>query len=407
MATIRNVYRQQVLLETRAGMRVLLLPAWYLPEGGQFVRHQAIALREQGVDVRILANVTLGWHKYKWQAFNVASYPLTPFFTEEDGIQVLRSYTRPVPKATVLNIRLWTRRTLRMYDAYVQRYGHPDLIHAHSATWAAYAAALIKQKYGTPYVLTEHRGMFGCRSDYAREFFRKEFEPFFRIGFSSASCIIPVSDQLIPTIRTYCDRDVPFRVISNMVDTDYFCPLPRTRASQTVEFVSVNGFYREKGYDILLPAWDLLCDRRKDVHLTIVGENFDRPDFRVMWSSCRHQESVTFTGELTRDGVRENLRKADAFVISSRVEAEPVAVLEAMATGLPVVASDVVPEYEMPSSCGIRVPVEDPVALADALDSMADSFGRYDSAAIRNHTIAIASRRNVTAQLIDVYGPLR
>lgn len=384
-------------------MRVLLLPAWYLPEGGQFVRHQALALREQGVDAHILANVTLGWHKYRWRGLDFASYPLVPFFTEEDGIPLLRSFTRPVPKATVLNIRLWTLRTLRMYDMYVRRYGHPDLIHAHSATWAAYAAALIKRRYGTPYVLTEHRGMFGCRCEYARRFFRKEFEPFFRAGFSSASCIIPVSDQLIPKIRTYCDRDVPFRVISNMVDTDFFRPAGRRQWRETVRFVSVNGFYREKGYDILLPAWDLLCDRRKDVRLTVVGENFDTPAFQALWASCRHKDTVTFTGELTRDGVRDRLQEADAFVISSRVEAEPVAVLEAMAAGLPVVASDVVSEYETPTSSGIRVPVEDPAALAAALDRMADTAAQYDSAAIRSHTIRIASRQNVTAQLMDVY----
>ena len=392
-------------------MRVLLLPSWYLPEGGQFVRHQALALCEQGVDVHILANVSLGWRKYGRKVLDFATYPLAPFFTEEDGIPVLRSFTRPIPRATVFNIGLWARRTVRMYDMYVRRFGHPDLIHVHSATWAAYAAALIKQKYGIPYVLTEHRGMFGCRSDYARSFFRKEYEPFFRAGFSSADCIIPVSDQQIGKIKSYCERDVPFRVIGNIVDTDFFCPSalksegvanPHSR-NQPVQFVSVNGFYREKGYDILLPAWDKLCDRRKDVHLTIVGENFDVPEFQQIWSACRHKETVTFTGEVNREGVREQLGKADAFVISSRVEAEPVAVLEAMAMGLPVVASEVVPEYEMPSLCGMRVPVENHDALADALNRMADSFERYDATAIRNHTIEIASKQNVTKQLVYVY----
>ena len=384
-------------------MRVLLLPGWYLPEGGQFVRHQALALREQGVDVHILANVTLGWHKYKWKEFDFAAYPLFPFFTEEDGIPVLRSFTRPIPRATVLNIRLWARRTLRMYDMYVRRFGQPDLIHAHSATWAAYAAALIRKKYGIPYVLTEHRGMFGCKSDYSAGFFRTEFESFFREGFSSADCIIPVSDQLIPKIKTYCDHEVPFCVISNMVDTDFFCPSLRMKENDTVEFVSVNGFYHEKGYDILLSAWDMLCDRRKDVRLIIVGENFDTSDFKRLWDSCRHKHTITFTGELSREGVRNNLQRADAFVISSRVEAEPVAVLEAMAMGLPVVASEVVPEYELPVFCGIRVPVENPIAFADALDKMADSFRQYDSHSIRSHTVRIASKANVTAQLMDVY----
>ncbi len=385
-------------------MNVLLLPAWYLPEGGQFVRHQALALRENGVDVSILANVTLGWHKYKWKALDLRTYPILPFFTEEDGLPIMRCYTRSIPKATVLNIRLWAHRTVQMYDEYVRRLGHPDLIHAHSATWAAYAAALIKRKYGVPYVVTEHRGMFGCRSSYARAFFRPGFDPFFRIGFSSADCIIPVSDQQIAKIQSYCDSDVPIRVISNIVDTDFFTPAAETtNKAPNIHFVSVNGFYHEKGYDILLPAWDRLCDRRQDVHLTIVGENFNSPDFQAIWASCRHKDAVSFTGELNREGVRDHLQRADAFVISSRVEAEPVAVLEAMAMGKPVVASDVVPEYEMPDSCGIRFPVEDSVALAEALNRMADTFHRYAPDAIRSHAIAIASKQNVTKQLMDLY----
>ena len=101
--------------------------------------------------------------------------------------------------------------------------------------------------------------------------------------------------------------------------------------------------------------------------------------------------------------MRDHLQRADAFVISSRVEAEPVAVLEAMAMGKPVVASDVVPEYEMPDSCGIRFPVEDSVALAEALNRMADTFHRYAPDAIRSHAIAIASKQNVTKQLMDLY----
>jgi glycosyltransferase involved in cell wall biosynthesis len=74
-----------------------------------------------------------------------------------------------------------------------------------------------------------------------------------------------------------------------------------------------------------------------------------------------------------------------------------------MAMGLPIVASDVVPEYEMPSSYGMRVPVENSDALADALCRMADTYGQYDATAIRNHAISIASKQSVIGQLIDLY----
>ena len=143
-------------------MRVLELPSWYIPYGGHFVRHQALALREQGMEVHILANNMLSWRREKSELFNLKKHPLHAFFTEEEGFLVLRNYFRPIPTAKVLNIHLWARRTVQLYEMYVARYGHPNIIHVHSSTWGAYAASLIKKKWGIPYVVTEHRGMFSC-----------------------------------------------------------------------------------------------------------------------------------------------------------------------------------------------------------------------------------------------------
>ena len=383
-------------------MRVLELPSWYLPQGGHFVRHQALALREQGIEVAILANVTMPWGEYIRHAFD-GRYPIRPFFTEEEGIPLLRHYFRAVPKCEMPNIRLWAKQTARLYDLYVSRYGHPDIIHVHSSTWGAYAASLIKKKWGTPYVVTEHRGMFGCRCQMAREFFVPAYDPFFREGFSNADYIIPVGDLLIPKIREYLTRDVPIKVVSNIVDTDFFVPGTDPKPHAPFRWISVNGYYPVKGYDILLPAFDSVCDSGADVTLTLVGENFEQAGFQNILAHCRHKDKIRFTGELNREGVLHELQKADAFVMSSRVEAQPVAILEALSCGLPIAGTEVIPAYSLPENLGLRVPVEDVDALANAMQHVLQNYGRFDGSQAHLHTRLIAHKEVVSKQLIEIY----
>lgn len=389
-------------MEKNAGISVLELPSWYLPQGGQFVRHQSMALREQGVEVAILANVTMPWRAYLTNALN-GRYPLRPFWTEEDGIPVLRHYFRPIPKCELPNIHLWARQTARLYERYTERFGHPDIIHVHSTTWGAYAAALIKKKWGTPYVVTEHRGMYSCKCRLAREFFKEDYLPFLREGLSNADCLIPVGELLIPKMRELLTREVPIRVISNIVDSDFFVPGTESKPHRPFRWISVNGYYPVKGYDTMLPAFDRLCDQGADVSLTLVGENFGQAAFQALLHQCRHRERIRFTGELTREGVRQELQAADAFVMSSRVEAQPVAILEALSCGLPVAGTEVIPPYTMPEPLGIRVPVEQPEALAQAMQQVMDRYTDYHAEDAHAHVVRIAHRQTVAKQLIEVY----
>ena len=394
-------------METRKSMRVLELPSWYLPHGGQFVLHQTLALREQGIDVHILANVALAYRKDSWSMFNVARFPLRPYFTEEFGIPMLRNYMRTIPKATVYNIRRWVHATASLYEMYISRYGHPDIIHVHSSTWGAYAASLIKKKWGTPYVVTEHRGMFGCKCQLARDFFVPEFDIFFKEGFSNADCIIPVGDSLIPKIQSYLSRHVPIQVVSNIVDTDFFVPSKAIKPRKPFRWISVNGYRPVKGYDILLPAFDMLCDNNPDVNLTLVGEDFEKKACQQMLSRCRNKDRIRFTGELNREGVLHELQEADAFVMSSRVEAQPVAILEALSCGLPVAGTEVIPSYVLPETFGLRVPVERPDLLAAGMKEVMQTYSSYSSDKAHKHAVRIANKENVCEQLIKIYTEVR
>lgn len=383
-------------------MRILQLPSWYLPEGGQFCLDQSLALQEQGLEIHILANVVLPWRRYKLSVFR---YPIRPFFTEENGITMYRYYSWRYPFVDKLNIEKWTKKTVDLFGEYEEKYGLPDIIHVHSSMWGGYAAALIKEKYGVPYVITEHRGIFGVKTKYAKQKFRKSYKPYLIKAFSDADYIIPVSYQLISKISEYLNKNVPIKPVSNILDTSYFYPIERKKINQddTFTFVSVNGFIPVKGYEYLLPAFDKVCKKKSNVCLRIVGENFEKKSFQKLLRKSKNLHKISFAGELNREGVREELWKADAFVIASIVESQSVATIEAMSTGLPVVGTEVIPEDMLTEVSGYRVPVENVSKLADGMLKMVDNRNNFEDYKIVEHIKLIVDKEKVTTQLIEIY----
>jgi glycosyltransferase involved in cell wall biosynthesis len=101
---------------------------------------------------------------------------------------------------------------------------------------------------------------------------------------------------------------------------------------------------------------------------------------------------VHFPGRLSPDEVRERLLRADVFVLASAWEGMPGSALEAMAVGLPVVATDVTGTNEVVvhGETGLLVPPDDPVALATALATMLTDAGLCRS-------LGAAARRRVAA----------
>lgn len=150
----------------------------------------------------------------------------------------------------------------------------------------------------------------------------------------------------------------------------------RTRAALGVDdskFVClyVGRLEAVKGLHTLLDAAARLAESdRRTMRVFLAGNGSERA---ALESQCRSQNlaaTVTFLGE--RSDVQELLNMADAFVMTSRTEGLPMALIEAMAAGLPCVATAVggIPAV-LADDAGILVPPEDPVAVAEALTRLA------------------------------------
>lgn len=170
-------------------------------------------------------------------------------------------------------------------------------------------------------------------------------------------------------------------VIPNGVDTEAFRP-SRDRSlraelglsDETVLVGAIGNVRAPKAYDVLLRAARIAIDRSRRLHFVIAGD-CDNDLGRQLERLSRDlgvERYVTFLG--LRADVARILNNLDVFVLSSRTEGFSIACIEAMACGVPVVATrSGGPEEILVDGTGILVPVDDPQAIADALERVTTS----------------------------------
>jgi glycosyltransferase involved in cell wall biosynthesis len=206
----------------------------------------------------------------------------------------------------------------------------------------------------------------------------------------------------------------PVRVVPNFVDTDLFRPATdEQRSDEVTQVVFVGTVGRRKGVPTLL---DAVARVDSTVHLTVVGGAGEEPEVVHRSILAEAQDLVdagvvTFTGELDRDAARAQLERSDLFVLPSTGEGMPMALLEAMACGLPSIVSDSGAMGAMVTSAdaGMVVPVGDAAALASALDAAAGdpAWRRAAGAGARSWVERTHGRRVGVRELDGLYRSVR
>jgi glycosyltransferase involved in cell wall biosynthesis len=159
-----------------------------------------------------------------------------------------------------------------------------------------------------------------------------------------------------------------------------------------------------KGLDVLMDAWEIVCRERpgRELRLAMLGDGQDASALRQRIEALRAR-NVHWIEEFVSDRrfIRTFLATGDVYVFPSRIEGQPIAPVEAMAAGLPVVAAGASGVREIfergESSGGVVVPVDDVAALAAALGRVLDDGGLRSS-------MASAAKKRAEAFASEVVG---
>jgi len=292
----------------------------------------------------------------------------------EDCIRTLRLRYRksPIPKATYF-VYLWG-----MFAA-LRKLLHegwrPDVIHAHVYS-AGVPAVLLGRRYGIPVVISEH--FSGFRWGFVRGLKRWKA----KFAFERASLVCPVSEALKEHIEAYGIR-ARFQVVPNVVDTSLFCPSAEVAQSGNggkKRILLVALLDPKKGVPYLLEALARIKEKRDDLIFDIVGDGPNRAEYEKLANEERGlADIVRFHGMKSKQEVAEFMKRCDFFVLPSLFETFGVVLIEALACGKPVIATDSGgPNEIITEEVGMLVPPGDSEALAQAIDFMLDHHQEYD-----------------------------
>jgi L-malate glycosyltransferase len=384
-------------------MHILIIPSWYNtpaePIRGSFFRDQALALQKAGHRVGLLVPPaklrSLHGLAEVRRNFRRANTAIT---VEDDGRMAV--YRMPW-WGWWPSLYPWARGPLglRIFDRYCQEQGTPDVLHGQSVLYGGYLAAYIGQHRGVPSVLTEHSSAF------IRQLILPGQGHFIRYTLRHLDRRLAVQLPLVQALQRFAPEQ-PIDVLPNVVDTDYFTPGPDAVSDQPFMFAVICRLAPYKRIDMLLRAF-AQAFLGQAVHLNIGGDGKQRAAWEQLTQQLGIAAQVTFLGALSREAVRDLIRRSHAVVSSSDVETFGVTLIEAMACGKPVISTrSGGPESFVTESNGLLVPKGDPAALADALAQLVRDYASYDQAAIRADTVAHFSETAFIEQTERIYEEL-
>ena len=237
----------------------------------------------------------------------------------------------------------------------------PHVVHAN--TLLALPEAAVARACGLPVVLQAHELPAPGPKTSAT----------IRYAAGIADVLVGVSDAVSEMLRRHAGR-TPVLTVRNGV------PAPTARVRSEAEPFTIGcvaTVSRTKGTDVFLRAAQLALEQRPDLHFEHVGAQDLHRDDGLDAELLRLRSEIRPPSALVMHGARpatEMLPRWDAFVCSSRSEAFPLATLEAMAMGIPVVATTVggIPEQIDHLESGILVRPDDPEAIATWLVRLCD-----------------------------------
>lgn len=313
--------------------KILWLCSWYPnrndPFDGDFVQRHARAAAVYN-DIHVIA--------LKPASFYEEVSNTSPGLTEQ-----LFYFRKKGGLFKPLDLLHWFSSYKKSIRNYIETQGKPALVHVHVPWNAGLLALWVKKKYGIPFVVTEHWGIYN--ENVERPYPKRPFifRLLMRKIFRNATHLATVSAYIAEKINHYV-VPIPFTLIPNVVDTDVFKYIESQSALFT--FLHVSNLYPVKNVAGILEAVALLEKEVSVPFQLVIAGNRDVTYIELARRMGLLNRIVFFRGEISYSAVAHEMQAADAFILNSISENAPCVIAEALCVGIPVVTTMVggVPE---------------------------------------------------------------
>jgi glycosyltransferase involved in cell wall biosynthesis len=371
-------------------MRIFIISRGYPTEkyglNGIFEYDQAKALAQAGNEVIFAAIDMRSIRRWrKWGFVNL----------DKDGVHIeaLNIPCGRVPKPILNRFRQITLR--RLYSKIVEKYGKPDIIHAHFLEIGYVSVKTLKEK-NIPIVLTEHLSSMN----------QEELPKYLmRIGeqtYPEVNRVLTVSSLLSNSIKK--NFNIDNTVVPNIIDSSSFSFDENKKKGDSFTFISTGGLVKRKGMDLLISAFSNVFKNKVGVSLFIYGEGPERKNLEDLIKKLNLSKQVFLMGLKDRKTIARKMQESHCFVLASKLETFGVVYIEAMATGLPVIATKCGgPEDFVNQNNGVLVPVDNQAELSRAMQHMLNNINTYNNERISSEIRERYSSESVASQLTDIY----
>lgn len=280
-----------------------------------------------------------------------------------------------------------------------REHGLPLGVHVHIPIKAGNIALWIKRKWGLPYIVSEHSSHYLPAAPDAFTSRSALYRWQVRRVVKNAAAVTNVSKAIGDVMLKLLNLDKVV-TIYNLADTRifYFAAFN----DDVFKFIHVSSLNEQKNIAGILRAFAELASKPEPWKLVLVG-----PESAALHSQVADlglQQRVAFTGEIPYTEVAVQMRQANAFVLFSRHENFPCVIVEALCSGLPVVAADVAGVREaVNSQNGILVREGDEGGLVLALESILRSYSQYNRSDIAASAKAQYSAEKIGSQIFNLY----
>jgi glycosyltransferase involved in cell wall biosynthesis len=336
-------------------MRILLINSEYPPVGGgagNASAHLARVLAPLGHEVALVT----------------AHFRGTPRMETQDGVTVHRipAMRRRQDRsgaleqlAFIVSASFWTFRLIRQ--------SKPDATLAFFGVPSGAVAWMLKKLFHIPYIVSLRGGDVPGFRPYDFKTMHKLLAPLLRVIWHDASAVVANSRGLRDLALAF-DSSIEIPIIPNGVDVSQY--IAEDRAWSPPRLLSVGRIVHQKGLDLAMRALAGLKDLEWEWR--IAGDGPQTEPLQSLAQELGIADRVIFLGWQSREELAKWYHQSNTFLFPSRHEGMPNAVLEAMASGLPVAATRIAGSEELvlDGETGFLVPSENVDALRDALRNL-------------------------------------
>ena len=314
--------------------------------------------------------------------------------TLENNVDTIRVYYEK-PKNKILSLIRFYRANMKALKLCKK----PDMIHVHILTRLGVIAWIQKLLHKIPYIITEHWSRYLPGNDFGG-FLRKMFT---KIVVRNAETVTTVTENLAIAMKNHGLKNDNYVVLPNVVNLDMFHISERN--NNPCKIIHISCFEdKSKNISGLLESLKMIEEKGIDFQCTLIGEGMDLELMKEKAQNLQLINKVSFTGLMEGQKLADELSSGDFLVLSSNYENMPVVILEALASGLPVVSTNVGGIKEMiDESKGILVEPRNKEALAEAMIKMIETHKDYDANYLRNSVIEKYGYESVGRFLSGLY----